>query len=356
MKSTLLMTAAAGLVALGGCASSGGGGTTGDASVETQAATEIPPECQGAYGFGLLFCYGQYAYLQNSQFQEPRESFSGWPAVPGRSEDIPASGMGTNYSASDGTITSVTAGPSGDSYRVIAEYDAAGRPRSLAVLAPTTIAYHDDWLSVREPGFALMPGQPGIDVGLSASATSPANPFVDGADGGLLLAANPYALGWTYQSFGVWNVQEGLAPDINAVTFGAPSPASAVPAAGTARFTGKLAGLYVSPSGEGALAAADLSVTADFAARSLRFSTSGTSLSRNLAAAAPAPDLNLSGTLSYAPGSASFGGQIASAGGTLSGETDGRFYGPAAEELGGAFRLRAASGVETFTGGYGAKR
>ena len=131
---------------------------------------------------------------------------------------------------------------------------------------------------------------------------------------------------------------------------------SAVPLSGRAMFTGKVGGLYVSPTGEGSIAAGDVTVNADFSARSLSFVSSNTITTRDVATATPAPNLNLSGTLSYAPGSGRFSGTLTSAGGTISGTSNGQFYGPKAEELGGVFVVRSATTVETFTGAYGAKR
>jgi hypothetical protein len=112
----------------------------------------------------------------------------------------------------------------------------------------------------------------------------------------------------------------------------------------------------MSPGGQGSLAAAEVSVTADFGTRSLAFATSNTTLTRDLQTSSAAPGLNLTGSLTYAPGSGNFTGTLVSAGGTMAGPTNGRFYGPAAQELGGVFVVKAADGPESLTGAYGAKR
>jgi hypothetical protein len=177
------------------------------------------------------------------------------------------------------------------------------------------------------------------------------------------LVANPYALGWNYQSFGAWNGPDVVGiyrRSIGAVSFGAASPVDAVPTVGAAKFTGKLGGLYVSPTGQGSLAAADVTVDANFAARSMSFSSTGTTI-RGLASlptpsTKAAPELNISGTLTYAPGTNAFSGTLTNAGGTMSGASNGRFYGPAAQELGGVFTVKSTTTVETFAGAYGAKR
>ena len=158
-------------------------------------------------------------------------------------------------------------------------------------------------------------------------------------------------LGFEYQSFGVWNDHVGIRAGITAWSHGQATPASAVPASGNARFTGQVVGLYVSPAGAGSSARADLTVDANFSTRSLGFASTNT-----VAAGASKPHLDLSGTLTYAPGQNSFAGTLSNASGTLTGASKGQFYGPKAEELGGAFRVRAGSGPETFAGAYGAKR
>jgi len=117
-----------------------------------------------------------------------------------------------------------------------------------------------------------------------------------------------------------------------------------------------LVGVYISPQGQSAMAAGDLSVNANFSTRSLAFSSSATSITLDARSATAAPHLDLKGTLSYAPNTNSFSGTLANPGGTLSGSSQGKFYGPAAQELGGAFTVKSSTTVETFTGAYGAKR
>jgi hypothetical protein len=198
-------------------------------------------------------------------------------------------------------------------------------------------------------------GQPAIGVRQS-EYTSALTSFAN-SPGGPTLGANPYALGWEYQSFGVWEDQGSAGSGrILASTFGAPTPASAVPTTGSATFSGKLAGFYVSPAGQGSMAAAELSVNANFNTRSLSLSSTGTALTRDARTATSAPSLNLPGTLTYAPNTNSFGGTLVNSGGTMSGASQGRFYGPAAQELGGVFTVKSPTTVETFTGAYGAKR
>ncbi len=94
------------------------------------------------------------------------------------------------------------------------------------------------------------------------------------------LIANPYDLGWNYQSFGVWNQFGTGDGTVGATSFGTATPGSSVPTNGAATFSVKLAGLYISPAGQGSIATADLNVNVDFSTRSLSFYSAGTSVTR----------------------------------------------------------------------------
>jgi hypothetical protein len=98
-----------------------------------------------------------------------------------------------------------------------------------------------------------------------------------------------------------------------------------------------------------------VSANVDFQTRNIGFSTSNTSTLNLNSGARNSNDtsLNLSGTLSYAPGANSFGGTL-TAGNGISGPASGRFYGPAAQEMGGVYSLQGQAG--SMLGGFGAKR
>jgi len=163
---------------------------------------------------------------------------------------------------------------------------------------------------------------------------------------------------WEYQTFGGWLVQDfnsslgAAAP----VSVGSPTAGSAIPTSGSATFTGVASGMYATITGGRIfVTASDLSVNADFLNRSLALTTSNTSFvplgnydTRNL------PDIDMAGTLTYAPASNSFTGTLITNHGSA-GTTTGRFYGPAAEELGGVFTINGGA-TELYTGAYGAKR
>jgi len=64
--------------------------------------------------------------------------------------------------------------------------------------------------------------------------------------------------------------------------------------------------------------------------------------------------LDLTGSLSYNAGSNQFTGNVNNTGSTLTGTATGRFYGPAAQEIGGTFGLTGSAGY--YGGGFGAKK
>jgi C-lobe and N-lobe beta barrels of Tf-binding protein B len=161
--------------------------------------------------------------------------------------------------------------------------------------------------------------------------------------------ADSTGLGYEYVSFGAWD-RTMLGAGVGASFGGPPTPASVVPASGSAKFTGHLVGIHESETGTRSVARANLLLDVNFSARSVGFSSSNTTLNGTAA-----PRLDLGGTLAYPRAGDAFEGKVRSAGGTLSGTAHGAFYGPRAEEAGGTFSL-SSSGRERMTGAYGAKR
>jgi hypothetical protein len=297
---------------IAGCASGGGGGGGGGQS-NAASFDENPLLCM-LVPFVCILAQFDAAGRAPGTALTP-EPFTTWAELKrGQPTLVPALGLSTAYeSGTDGII----------------------RRTEVAEAGATSVTYNP--AAARGDLSAL--GQPGLERHANG------------------VFANPYALGWNFQSFGAWNEQPSAGKGtFTASSFGQATPGSAVPASGNAAFTGKAGGFYVSPTGQPAIAASDLTVKADFSARSLNVSTSRTTIASDLRAASAAPHLDLNGTLSYAAGSSRFSGTLANAGGTLRGPSSGQFYGPAAQELGGVFSLKASSSIETFTGAYGAKR
>lgn len=169
------------------------------------------------------------------------------------------------------------------------------------------------------------------------------------------LMSDPMSQGWQYQSFGIW--ETGLDTTQGAFgTFsvGAPTAGSAIPTTtGIASFAGRVIGSHVNGTGVGHAVLANLTVDVDFSSQSLAFNTTGTLTSVDWTTFTPNDGLNLSGNLSYSPGTNGFTGDLSTVSG-LTGQSSGQFYGPTAEELGGVFFLQGNG--ETYTGAYGASR
>ncbi len=168
------------------------------------------------------------------------------------------------------------------------------------------------------------------------------------------IAVDPSVEGWNYQSFGVWVTGAGTGNgSAGSVSVGSQTAGSSIPAAGTATFTGKLGGTYLDPAGIDHLEGANMTISADFGARSLALTSSGT---QDIQTGAAMTGLDLTGTLSYGAQNNLITGSLTSANGRLTGPATGYFYGPAAQEIGGIFALSAASGLERFGGGFGGRR
>jgi len=351
LKAAVALTAAA---LLGGCASSGGGG---------QASLD-PGLCVILYGPLCPDIYGSSSAGSSdgspASSTQTQGTFTSWADLR-RDTNSEVTGFYTSVgykTRPDGSIGSVSEAtspnPAATSHHFV-RYDRLGNAVNFALGG----GGGDPSWSTAQRTLANLGGigHSWADIGYrNIVPGSPQTPFANLPARELEIVANPYVAGWNYQSFGAWNVTDPSWVNFGGTSFGAATPASAVPTSGTSTFTGKLGGLYVSPTGQGSIAAADLTVNANFSTRSLGFATSGTTTTRDLATATAAPNLNLSGTLTYSPSANSFTGTLVNAGGTMSGSTTGRYYGPAAQELGGVFTVKSPTSVETFAGAYGAKR
>lgn len=165
------------------------------------------------------------------------------------------------------------------------------------------------------------------------------------------LATDPEFFGWDYQSFGVWaDASNPSTASIGVISAGAATAGSAIPTSGLATYTGMAGGIYVDASDNVFLTYADLNVGANFVTRQLNFSTTGTA---NLDNNASMSSLNMSGTLSYNAGTNAFSGVVTSTN-SMTGTANGRFYGPAAQEIGGVFFVEGSAGG--YGGAFGGKR
>lgn len=164
--------------------------------------------------------------------------------------------------------------------------------------------------------------------------------------------------GFNYQTFGVWDrVTAATAFDAGVFSVGNPTPGSAVPTTGSGNFVGLAKGFFVDGTTHNAFfTTANMTATANFVAQSIAFSTTNTqtlSVNNPSGAGAPNSGLNLTGTFSYPAATNFFFGSVTSANG-MSGSGAGRFFGPAAQEIGGVFNLSGTAG--SMIGSFGGKQ
>ncbi len=191
---------------------------------------------------------------------------------------------------------------------------------------------------------------------LSVIGAPNATTFQSSDQKNIAIGANYTALGYNYQSFGVWTTGIGTGSgNIGAISAGAATQNAALPTTGTATFNGSAGGVYVDPAGQGFLAAANSTLTTNFGTHSVNYSTTGSAAVNptNGAALQNPAILNMQGTLTYAAGSNNFSGPVTTS--ALNGNVKGQFYGPTANEAGGTFAL-TGSGVQAYVGAFGAKQ
>ena len=171
------------------------------------------------------------------------------------------------------------------------------------------------------------------------------------------MAMDPFVVGWNYQSLGAWGMKlDTPSWQLGAVSAGTPTSGSSLPTTGSATFSGLAAGFYIDPAGTPYGTTANMRADVNFGSRSIGFSTSNTQVKNtNTNVRTTETGLNLSGSLSYAPGVNAFSGSVQTQNTLLGGQAGGRFYGPAAEEIGGVYSLQGA-GVSRMLGGFGGKR
>ena len=184
------------------------------------------------------------------------------------------------------------------------------------------------------------------------------------AGSNFLLAANPLnsSVDWNYQTFGIWETGRGTGSGTaGGISVGAATDGSSIPTSGTATYSGYIGGVLVDYDGDDFITRGRVSLGADFTNRTLTFATTSTDY---ISPVASTPtwrsdsNLNISnatGTkLSWSAATNSFTGNVVD-GNSLSGTVTGKFYGPAAEEVGGIYNI-SGSGLNRHAGAFGAKR
>jgi len=166
---------------------------------------------------------------------------------------------------------------------------------------------------------------------------------------------NPTYYGFEYQTYGAWGAYGNATTSANAISVGSATPVTGIPATGSYTFTGGASGYYTDPSKFAYVTNASMTATASFDARTVNFTTTGTNISGSPSGSAiPVPDLNLTGTLAIASGANKVAGTVTTVSG-MSGNANGKFYGPTANEVGGTYAV-SGSNLGSFVGGFGGKR
>lgn len=203
-----------------------------------------------------------------------------------------------------------------------------------------------------------------ISVATNGALAGVATGMIKADGSAVAIAAEPQALGWNYQTYGIW-VSGDTAGYAGAVSVGSPTAVTGIPSTGTGNFSGNASGFYLNSAGTDIyFTTANMTATTNFATRSIAFSTSGTTISTNLTSfVAPSTygigNLNMTGTLTYAAGSNSISGAVTASGASansLTGTANGKFFGPSANEIGGTYGLYNAGTSERLIGGFGGKR
>lgn len=308
MKAPLRTAAPVVFAILAGCGGGGGGGGSGG----------IPTAIEVPFSSFAAIAPGQTVVME------------GIAVTAGGSQAIDAN--------DDVSITSANLNSPGTATARLG-YDGSRALRALALSTPQSSVSFD-----RDTA--------GHSIRCSGSICFAANPTADAT------AIDAFAARWNYQSFGVWSDEPSPTAWLaGAASVGAATAANALPLSGNALFAGVAAGWYFNESGTPFFTVAGMRASVDFGARTIGFSTAETTLfNTNTGASSTDPNLNLAGTLSYAQGVNSFSGSVSAAPVTgLTGQASGRFYGPAAEEIGGVYSLQGP-GVSRMLGGFGGKR
>jgi hypothetical protein len=327
MASALRITALSIMAAtLAACGTGGGGG--GGSGTPTQ----IPPAP------GQTPAPDQTTQRQTTPPDNtPRTdvAFSSFSALQ-PNQNVILSGSATTISGtqtSNGTVTSVNPETNGASNLTLG-FDSQRNLTAIAISAPEGNVSFD-----RSAGHSISCSGGGI-----CSASSPTASAITG---------DALGSGWNYQTYGVWATQTG--PNsfvLGGVSAGNATPGNAVPTTGTGRFFGNASGFFIDAAGIRSTTSAAMIANVDFQNRAIGFTTIDTGLLNSNGPSTRKEELDLSGSLSWAPGVNNFSGQVQTRDRSLNGSASGKFYGPTAEEIGGTYSLSGGP-TSRLVGGFG---
>ena len=169
---------------------------------------------------------------------------------------------------------------------------------------------------------------------------------------------DPSAAGWTYQTFAHYTDPKGHVYQ-GYQSLGDETVFTTLPAKGTATYKG-ISTAYVVTDKNNRQLTSNVMAIVDFGLKGVRFETSNShfhTLNNGTRVSTVAEKYNFKGTASWKDGNL-FSGQVSTADGNgkLSGNLNGKFFGPKAEEIGGTYGLKNQDATEHLIGGYGAKR
>ena len=189
-------------------------------------------------------------------------------------------------------------------------------------------------------------------------------------DGGpSIVLHDPGAAGWTYQTFAHYiDLRNGVVHGYQSI--GDETAAAAVPAAGTATYTG-ITTAHLVKDDKSQQVTANVNAVANFAKKGLSFNTSnsqthattvvtgdpnGFMYGQTVRVSKAAPNLNLKGSATWNANSNMFKGNVKTTNNKMKGTLDGKFFGVGATEIGGTYGLKNKANNTQLIGGYGAKR
>ncbi|HFC8522008.1 TPA: transferrin-binding protein-like solute binding protein [Neisseria subflava] len=173
---------------------------------------------------------------------------------------------------------------------------------------------------------------------------------------------DPSAAGWTYQTFAHYTDTDSNQKGYQGYqSLGDETPFATLPAKGTATYNGiSTAYVVTGNNNPNRQLTSNVMAIVDFGLKGVRFETSNSyfhTLNNGKRVSEAAENYNFKGTASWKNGNL-FSGQVSTADGNgkLSGNLNGKFFGPKAEEIGGTYGLKNQDATEHLIGGYGAKR
>lgn len=172
---------------------------------------------------------------------------------------------------------------------------------------------------------------------------------------------DPSAAGWTYQTFAHYTVpaktpHKGYQ---GYQSLGDETAFASLPAQGTATYKGiSTAYVVTGNNNPNRQLTSNVMAIVDFGLKGVRFETSNShfhTLEDGKRVSEAAKNYDFKGKASWKDGNL-FSGNVSTADGKLSGNLNGKFYGPNAAEIGGTYGLKNKDATEHLIGGYGAKR